>query len=130
MAIYVIKEAMSMPAQYGALGPGFFPKLLGGSLAAFAIAILAFALFDKKSGAEPVPAPRGGMLLIMLATAVFLGMLPYLGFLITMPCYLTVSGLLIAGDIRNFYKQIIISSIISTVALYLLFSLLLNVPLP
>jgi hypothetical protein len=127
---YVIIESISMPTQYGALGPGFFPKLLGGCLAAFAIGTLSYAVFGKKGSEEKVVAPRRDLLLIMLATAVFLALLPELGYLVTMPCYLTITGLLIVGDIRSKLKEIIATSIGATVALYALFAVLLNVPLP
>jgi cell division protein FtsW (lipid II flippase) len=130
LACFVINEALNMPAEYGTLGPGFFPKLLGGSLAALALCILLSAFMSKQGGEKQESAPRGSLLVIMAVTLMYLVLLPLLGFLVVTPVYLAITGLLISDNIKKHYRGILINGVVSTILLYFLFVRALNVPLP
>lgn len=130
LAGYVYWEASGFPAATDTLGPEFFPKLVAGFLAAFAIGILLFACFEKKTDEDAVDLPTQPLVLIMAAMVAYIVLLPHVGFLATTPVFLTVAGFLIADSIRLWWKRVVISSAITTGALYYLFATLLNVPLP
>jgi hypothetical protein len=129
MAGYVYLQASSFPATTNTLGPGFFPKLVAGLLAAFAAGILLFAVFSKKEESKP-DMPSKPLLLVMVAMIVYIILLPYVGFLTTTPVFLTVAGFVVADSVQLWWKKIAISSVATTGVLYYLFATLLNVPLP
>ena len=129
IAAYVIWTANRFPAAADTLGPEFFPKLVAGLLLAFAAAIAVKAVVRKEAQSAP-EAPGAGIGLVVGAMIIYVIVLPLAGFLATTPAFLTAAGLLLAGDIRQWWKKICISAAISTGALYYLFSVLLNVPLP
>ena len=129
-AAFVMNEASHMPVEYGELGPGFFPKLIGGCLGAFALSILVMAFFKSGEEAEKVSLPKPALIFIMLATVVYLLLLPRIGYLASTPGYLTATGLLISGQPRKYWKGITINGILCSSVLYVLFANLLNVPLP
>lgn len=126
---YIVHESVRMPVEHGTLGPGFFPKLIGGCLAAFALTILFFALKNSDAG-EKIAFPRSSLLCIVAVTAVYLWLLPEIGYLASTPGYLVITGLLISEDGKRYWKGIAINGVICTVILYGLFAQVLNVPLP
>ncbi|KYZ75961.1 hypothetical protein AXX12_05845 [Anaerosporomusa subterranea] len=129
LAAYVIVTAGSFPQGAGTLGPGFFPTLIAGLLAAFAGWQLITALLKKKS--EDAPSrPRKSLLEIFAVTGVYMVILPLVGFLISTPLFLIACGAVISEDIKQGWKAIVISGVATTGVLYTVFSVLLNVPLP
>lgn len=130
LAVFIINESTKMPAAYGTLGPAFFPKLLGGSLAAFAACILLSAFMSKQDGEQESSIPKVSLLVIMAVTGIYLLLLPSLGFLIMTPVYLAVTGILISGDIKKHYRGILLNGVVATIVLYFLFAQVLNVALP
>lgn len=130
LAWFIANEANRMPVEYGALGPGFFPRLAAGCLGAFALAILVMTIFSPKTGGGTVKLPRLSLLLVLAATAAYLFLLPRLGYLVSTPGYLVVCGLLISGRPQTHWKGITINGILCSAVLYGLFANLLNVPLP
>lgn len=129
LSAYVIVTAGSFPADARTLGPGFFPTLTAGLLAVFAGWQLLAALLQKQPQDNP-GRPKNSLLLIMAITGVYIAILPHLGFLAATPLFLTACGLVISQDIKQGWKAVVLSSIATTGALYLVFSILLNVPLP
>ena len=129
-AFFIINEANHMPMEYGELGPGFFPRLIGGCLGAFALSILVISFLKSKERTEQVSLPRPALLYIMVATAAYLFLLPKIGYLVSTPGYLVTTGLLISGQPQKHWKGITINGILCSAVLYALFANLLNVPLP
>lgn len=129
IAGYVVYVANGLPAEHGTLGPGFFPKLVAGLLAAFAMAILFLAVTSKKQQAAP-PAPQRSLVALFVSMGLYIILLPILGFLVMTPVFLVVGGLLLADDIKQWWKKVCISAVVCTGGLYYLFGVLLNVPLP
>jgi hypothetical protein len=129
-ACFIVNEANQMPVEYGALGPGFFPRLAGGCLGAFALSILVMTLLSPKDSGDKVTLPRPALLCILAATAVYLFLLPRLGYLVSTPGYLVVTGLLISGQPQKYWKGATLNGILCSAVLYGLFANLLNVPLP
>lgn len=128
-AFFIINAANQMPMEYGELGSGFFPRLIGGCLGAFALSILIMTFFSKKTD-ETVTLPRLALVFILAATAMYLFLLPRLGYLVATPGYLVVTGLLISGQPRKYWKGVTLNGILCSIALYALFANVLNVPLP
>ncbi|KYZ75958.1 hypothetical protein AXX12_05825 [Anaerosporomusa subterranea] len=129
LAAYVYLEASTFPVAADTLGPAFFPKLVAGLLAAFSVGILLFAVLGKKG--ETVPdLPSKPLVVIMVAMVIYVALLPHIGFLTTTPVFLTIAGIVIADSISYWWKKVVISSFVTTGALYYLFAVLLNVPLP
>jgi hypothetical protein len=120
---------MGFPLETSTLGPDFFPKLVGGCLAAFSIGILVLAV--KGGGDESPPtAPSRNFLIMIVLLGGYLVFLPLIGFLFATPAYLAATGLLLAEDVTRWWKKVCFSSIVTTGALYYLFGTMLNVPLP
>ena len=129
-ACFIVNEANHMPMEYGELGPGFFPRLIGGCLGAFALSILVMTFFSSKESGDKVTLPRPALVYILVATAIYLFLLPRLGYLVSTPGYLVVTGLLISGQPKKYWKGVTINGILCSAVLYALFANVLNVPLP
>lgn len=126
---YVVVTAVGFPVETRTLGPDFFPKLVGGCLAAFSLAILLLAFF--RPGKEEAPAaPSRNLMIIMALLGGYIILLPIIGFLVATPAYLAATGLLLADNMAAWWKKVCISATVTTGALYYLFSTMLNVPLP
>lgn len=128
LSIFIINVSGSFPDTTGTLGPNFFPRMISGLLIAFSAAIFIISWREKTD--EPIEPPQKSTLLIFVSLVAYIISLPHLGFLVTTPLFLLLSGFLLADDIRKWWKRILISSLISTGSLYYLFAILLNVPLP
>jgi hypothetical protein len=126
---YVIVTAMGFPLETRTLGPDFFPKLVGGCLAAFSLVILLRAFL--RGGDEEAPsAPSRNLIIIMTLLGAYIFLLPMVGFLVATPAYLAATGLLLAGNLAVWWKKVCVSATVTTGALYYLFGTMLNVPLP
>jgi len=110
-------------------GPGSFPIFLGIVLAGLALCGLVQSI--RKGGpqanAESDPEPRFHMLLLVGATALYLLLMPLLGFITgtTLLC----TGVLIILGYRNPVRALA-AGFITAFALYGIFGLLMNVVLP
>ena len=129
LSVYVIVTAGSFPSDTRTLGPGFFPTLTAGLLAVFAGWQLIAALLRKKDGDSPAK-PKHSLLAILAITALYIAVLPLLGFVIATPLFLIACGLVISETGRQRWKTLVLSSVVTTGMLYTVFSVLLNVPLP
>jgi putative tricarboxylic transport membrane protein len=129
LAAYVVVTANNFPLETRTLGPDFFPKLVAGCLAAFAIGILVMSFLRRKPEEAPTR-PSRSLLISMVIMGLYIILLPYLGFLVATPAFLLAAGLLMAEEARAWWKKLCVSSIVTTGALYYLFGTLLNVPLP
>ncbi len=129
LSAYIAITAGSFPGQQGSLSPAFFPELISGLLAAFAISQLLFAIFRPSKEATPEK-PQRTLVLVVLCLIVYAIILPIAGFLVTTPSFLFVSGLIVADDLRKWWKTVLVSSVVTTGVIYVLFSVMLKVPLP
>ncbi len=109
-------------------GPGFFPFLL-----AIVLALFSLALIFQNWAKDKVPLPfweRHSWLRPLLGLVILTAyaiLVNSLGFLISTFLFLLIW---MAGIERLNWKTIIMVSIATTVVLYLIFNLLLDVPLP
>lgn len=109
-------------------GPGFFPFLL-----AIVLALFSFALIFQNWVRDKSPLPfwqKGGWLRPLLGLIILTGyaiIMNSLGFLISTFSFLLIWMAVIE---RLSWKRIIMVSIATTITLYLIFGLLLDVPLP
>lgn len=130
LAGYAINEARQMPPDPTKLGAGFFPELVGGLLAAFAAGMLYYAIKGDGSGQEAPARPQKPLIICLVCLLVYVGLMPLVGFLASTPVFLVVTGLAMADSARQWWKKLCLSSVITTGAIYYLFAVLLNVPLP
>lgn len=132
LAGYVFVSAGTFPVEELTLGPAFFPELVAGLLVFFSLALLIQTVMDR-SKSEAVEGPRSVFWVGVVAMAVYLFIMPKLGFLETTPVFLFVMGMYMAymsGEGKAWWKKLTVSSLVTTGALYYLFAQLLNVPLP
>ncbi len=129
MAGYVFWATASYPAQALTLGPAFFPRLIAGVLAALAAAIMFTTSLGRRER-QPLAAPRAPLVWVVVALGLYVALLPRVGFLVSTPAFLMVAGLLLAEDARRWWKAVLISAALTTGAVYYLFGVLLDVPLP
>ena len=130
LAGYTIYEARKLPADITEVGAGFFPELAGGLLAAFAAGMLFFAIRGEGRDQEAPPRPNRQLIISFAGLLVYVILLPIAGFIATTPVFLVVNGLAMADSARAWWKKLCVSATITTAALYYLFAVLLNVPLP
>jgi putative tricarboxylic transport membrane protein len=135
-AIYLLADAGLPTARIGdPLGPKAFPALVGGGLILSAL-LLVFetlnkrrALEDRKT--EPRTRDEKHLFLVMIGMVVWSGLYYYvfetLGYLIATPVFLL--GLLSYFNHRKYLTNILVA-LGFTGVVYLLFSILLGVPLP
>lgn len=115
-----------------ALGPGFWPKVLGLMMGVLSLALIVEGLFGKQAEGEKVPIAFGtegfhrvlklfAVLIVFGAILYFLGI--YVGILFMMPLCMWLHGE------RN--KKILVGLAVgSCLFIYLVFGLALRVPLP
>ena len=115
-----------------ALGPGFWPKVLGLVMGVLSLALIVEGLFGKQAEGEKVPIAFGtegfhrvlklfAVLIVFGAILYFLGI--YVGILFMMPLCMWLHGE------RN--KKILVGLAVgSCLFIYLVFGLALRVPLP
>jgi uncharacterized membrane protein YeaQ/YmgE (transglycosylase-associated protein family) len=130
LAGYVILEARKLPDDITELGAGFFPEMVGGLLAAFAAGMLFFAIRGEGSDQEAPPRPQARLIISLVCLLVYVVALPHAGFIATTPVFLLVNGLVMADSAKEWWKKLCISATITTAAVYYLFAVMLNVPLP
>jgi putative tricarboxylic transport membrane protein len=130
LAGYSVYVARQMPDDISKLGAGFFPELVGGLLAAFAVCMLYFAIKGEGRDQEAPQKPQKSLLISLACLLIYVGLMPYVGFIVTTPVFLVVTGLAMADSARLWWKKLCLSAAITTAAVYYLFAVMLNVPLP
>ena len=109
-------------------GPGYFPFGLGVLLAILGGIVLFGALTIETEGGDKIGHIAWKPLLIILATVGVFGFtLPHLGMVIAIPVMILMAGL--AGHEFS-WKDVIISSVVLTIASYLIFVLGLGLIIP
>lgn len=116
------------------LGPAFFPRLLAGTLATLAVALLVRA-GTGRSDPSPLPPIRGRLLGVVVGLLVAYGVaLPRAGFLLSTPVLLAVLlGLLgrtSSPGQRLSRAGVGVAAVAMTLALYVVFGRALHVLLP
>lgn len=134
LSIFVYMQAQKMVGKImtDALGPGFWPKVLGLVMGVLSLALIVEGLFGKQAEGEKVPIAFGtegfhrvlklfAVLIVFGAILYFLGI--YVGILFMMPLCMWLHGE------RN--KKILVGLAVgSCLFIYLVFGLALRVPLP
>ncbi|MDR1251790.1 MAG: tripartite tricarboxylate transporter TctB family protein [Treponema sp.] len=129
--IFTLAGRMPPPASFG-LGPGGYPMLVTGVLAALGIilaiqgwlqmrrAVKAVRAEKDSAGAKKLPGPGElrGIAILALSFWLYIVLIKYLGYLITTPIFLFLF-LLQYGD-RKWLRMILVS-VITTVASWVLF---------
>ena len=133
-SIFAYMQAQKMVGKImtDALGPGFWPKVLGLMMGVLSLALIVEGLFGKQAEGEKVPIAFGtegfhrvlklfAVLIVFGAILYFLGI--YVGILFMMPLCMWLHGE------RN--KKILVGLAVgSCLFIYLVFGLALRVPLP
>ena len=134
LSIFAYMPAQKMVGKImtDALGPGFWPKVLGLVMGVLSLALIVEGLFGKQAEGEKVPIAFGtegfhrvlklfAVLIVFGAILYFLGI--YVGILFMMPLCMWLHGE------RN--KKILVGLAVgSCLFIYLVFGLALRVPLP
>ena len=134
LSIFAYMQAQKMVGKImtDALGPGFWPKVLGLVMGVLSLALIVEGLFGKQAESEKVPIAFGtegfhrvlklfAVLIVFGAILYFLGI--YVGILFMMPLCMWLHGE------RN--KKILVGLAVgSCLFIYLVFGLALRVPLP
>lgn len=134
LSIFAYMQAQKMVGKImtDALGPGFWPKVLGLMMGVLSLALIVEGLFGKQTEGEKVPIAFGtegfhrvlklfAVLIVFGAILYFLGI--YVGILFMMPLCMWLHGE------RN--KKILVGLAVgSCLFIYLVFGLALRVPLP
>lgn len=134
LSIFTYMQAQKMVGKImtDALGPGFWPKVLGLVMGVLSLALIVEGLFGKQAEGEKAPIAFGtegfhrvlklfAVLIVFGAILYFLGI--YVGILFMMPLYMWLHGE------RN--KKILVGLAVgSCLFIYLVFGLALRVPLP
>lgn len=134
LSVFAYMQAQKMVGKImtDALGPGFWPKVLGLMMGVLSLALIVEGLFGKQAEGEKVPIAFGtegfhrvlklfAVLIVFGAILYFLGI--YVGILFMMPLCMWLHGE------RN--KKILVGLAVgSCLFIYLVFGLALRVPLP
>ena len=134
LSIFAYMQAQKMVGKImtDALGPGFWPKVLGLMMGVLSLALIVEGLFGKQAEGEKVPIAFGtegfhrvlklfAVLIVFGAILYFLGI--YVGILFMMPLCMWLHGE------RN-KKNLVGLAVGSCLFIYLVFGLALRVPLP
>ena len=113
------------------IGPVYFPRIVLGVTAAFALALVVSDLFARK---QPSAKQSLNYLLVVEMFAVFgmyVGALPYLGFRISTFFYVAATNALldVPRSVRN-WARVLLVAMITTVVVYYVFERYLTVLLP
>lgn len=129
-----VQIPLSKTAQGSQLGPRFIPTVMLSSAAFFCLLSIlseSYACFFKKEALESFPLATlrqyGKVALLIAALLVWYVLLKSIGFVIMTALLMAISMFLLSN--RHTW-QIILIPIVVSVGIYLLFSSLLNVPLP
>lgn len=125
----VLAFGMEWRTEAGRIGPGFFPRLIGGALVAALVVALVRSLrsADDTEGREGIRGNTRMLLLMLAATALFVLFLEPLGALITGVLYVT--AILTLLNPKRWPVNVAVGVALPAV-LYLLFQILLDAGLP
>lgn len=127
IGVATVIAAVRMPSgQFGEMGPGFFPGLLGGILAVISL-VLAVQTFLNRSQKERVELRYRKSWLIVGATILVALILEPLGFIPSIALYVLFNLKLLSE--LGWFKCILIS-VVAAVGAYLFFDSLLGIVLP
>jgi len=128
LAIFLFYDTFSFPPplQKDAPGPALFPRVCLIVILFFAAVLIFENLFLKQPGESGFKMHYTQFLIVTVSLALYLILLPYLGFLISTLLYL-IPSLLVRMD--NKIKAVWVSCVIIA-SLYILFSIVLKIELP
>ena len=114
------------------IGPGYYPRLVLGVTAVFALAVVVFDLFAKKQKAqERVPLNYRLVAAMFALFGLYCGALPYLGFRLATLAYVAATNALldVPGSLKG-YARVALVALITTAVVYVVFERYLTVLLP
>lgn len=134
LAVYVFVVTASFPEDKVVLmGPAFFPRMLAFGIAVFSLVLLVSAFFkrylekEKRLGLSFRDKGLQRAALSLAATALYCFGLEYLGFFVCSIAYLLFLMFLLKD---RKYLQMVLTSIIVTGAVFIVFRSFLNITLP
>jgi len=132
LALFVLVQSLQLNFYIeGIPGPGFFPTLLAIALGLTGVILAAVSFVRAKTSSEPFPAPSSSQvkrsMSVWLAVVASVLLVSMVGFLLAM---LALAAFLILGLERQRTLAGVAGVIIIPLGAYLLFSVLLGVPLP
>ena len=122
---YVAFAELSWLSSAGRLGPGFFPRLIGGALVVLCAWSLAAEL--RRGAREPVSEFWRVTLVLALLSGLFVAALDVLGGLVSMIAYMAVT-LGVLNRRRSLQNALL--AVLLPLAIYLLFRVWLNAAVP
>ena len=114
------------------IGPGYYPRIVLGITALFALAVLVLDLLDKEKKAGKSEALNYGMVVSMFSVfGVYCGALPFLGFRISTLLYVAATNALLdfPKSVKG-WARVAAVALVTTVVVYYVFEHYLTVLLP
>lgn len=128
IGVYIISTASNFPSMSSSVpGPGFFPNILGGTLITLSILLIKNNMETEFNTKKITNKKNIKTYASMILTLIYISLLEILGFIACSIPFLAIMIYLFK------YKNIKINllvSIATTLVVYYLFNILLNVPLP
>ena len=131
LVIFVLVSSTTFPTlgiTYG-FGPALFPRIVCVGILVCVLIIFIQTLLDKEMSKEKIEirwADFKRLLVLLCAVVVYAAMLEYLGFLVMNTAFL----LFTLKYYKNKWGLAIFSSVLLTASLYVVFKIVLRVPLP
>lgn len=129
-AIWILSSSFPPSDIANTPGPSFFPRLIALTMAVLTVLML-LENVRKNEKSKLFDWASPGMvrnLLLFVLSAVYCGLLGYIGFLILTPIFLLIMMLIMQR--KGMLGWMMFSSLVATASIYLVFQVLLDVPLP
>lgn len=128
LGIYIISTALKFPSINSSVpGPGFFPNILGGTLIALSILLIKNNMKNESEYKKTDNKKYVKTCTSMILTLIYISLLEVLGFIACSIPFLAIMVYLF--KCKNIKKNLLVS-VLTVLAVYYLFNILLNVPLP
>ena len=125
---WICYEALLVPfGSFRMPGAGFFPLLLGLSLALLSLGFLGTSLLSPGAGATAIWPERVEVLYLLASTVIAVAIFEPVGFLLTMGLFLLVSAKML-GQMR--WMTSVVLAVIGSVTAHWVFGRLLQISLP
>ena len=114
------------------IGPGYYPRIVLGVTAVFALGVLLSGLVPGRQQAEEKTTPNYGLVAAMFAVfGLYCGALPYLGFRLSTFLYVAATNALLdVPRTPKGYLRVLVVAAVTTVIVYVAFERYLTVLLP
>lgn len=128
LGIYIISTSLKFPSINSSVpGPGFFPNILGGTLIALSILLIKNNMKNESEYKKTDNKKYVKTCTSMILTLIYISLLEVLGFIACSIPFLAI--MIYLFKCKNIKKNLLVS-VLTVLAVYYLFNILLNVPLP